>query len=563
MSKKMNYSGKGVSDADLKEIMTSLTEETTDLDLSHNLISDKGVETIFQDLKENKVIEDLNLENNKITLAGCQIIQDMLEKYGKDMRNLKKLNIAFYMTNPDQSEAFKLAMDIEKKVQDGAFKKSNIDDGGYNIPTSVPKDNQSKSTPWKGHNKRKNIINTPDLVDHKKLSSENWLQLEFEGILRQPQSKNMAEKIDQKLQYDLYAIQEYNEIAWDSALQEKRSSDLIIKLQEIEQRDYDHQDDQFLEALQKSMRSSENKTRNKENKYESNEDKHSLKNENFSEQWNGVKRNLEEVRDNLRSPKVTIRNNPTTDPLGRTQIEQIELARELFNIKLTQVFTKALAIRYRLVDAHNHSRVGTVVGGAITLVSAFVPVPGATLAAQALAAAGKFVINKFITLSAQKVMEERDIKQHGQRLAGDDIHTITIDKAAKIVKALVDGLTCRYQLVLAQLNPESLEVFVNCVMKRMMNYWDKKVPNKFKKESGMGVLGQSLIDFTHSPYEYCNRKGTLTEDEQFKSCIENMIIGSSLWVGRETKKSGFLAKKSSGNGKIAKAAGFAVGDRLN
>ena len=558
MPKEMNYSGKDISnekkisDMNIKEIMFFLPEDITHLDLSYNLIGDKGVEIIFRSLIENKKIEELNLQYNKnITLAGCNTILNILNKYGT---NLRVLNIAIGMADQSVEAMNYVSKKIEVKVINEKFKKSSIDDVNYNIsphfPTAVSKVNQPKYAPSKDHNKRNHIIQDTQISSsiihptYMEKDINKWIELSS-------LSETGTQIKTTKTQEDKY----------ETSIHLPK---IIHTPDLVDQKKLLSQCGLQLEAILPHP-----KHKNLTEKYESKEDKYSLKNEDFAEQWNGVTRKLQKLRHKLRSSK----QSPATDAgtanslvktssnhLTRTQIEQIELARELFNIKLTQVFTKALAISYQLVDAHNQSRIGTVVGGAITLISALAPLPGAGLVGQALVAVGKFVINKFITLSTQKVMEGRDIKRHGQRLARGDIDTI--DKAAKVVKALVDGLTCRYQLILAQLDPESLEVFVNCVIKRMMNYWDKIVPDEFKKEGAMKKLGQGLANFTQSPYQFLYRKRPLTKEEQFKYFIENMIIGSSLWYGREVKNSGILAKESSGSGKIAKAAEFVVGDRL-
>lgn len=338
--------------------------------------------------------------------------------------------------------------------------------------------------------------------------------------------------------------------------------DIVTTLQYAEQNAYDQQD----EALQQTL------TEQAQNPQITSEDKQICAN--LASQLSDTNTQLKEVRAQLEiareqikqlQPPVSVPLVPESTPLVRpvvplasvpvalstAQKKQIALGQRLLNIKLTRIFTKGLAIKYKLVDAHNQNRVGTVAEGAIKLVGDLLPVPGAGLAAKALVAGVKMAANK----AAHSAMQKRDIKRQDQRLGEIE----TIDQAAERIAALVKNLTRRFQLIFAQLEPESLEVFVDRVVDRMIHYWDI-IPEKLERAKvGRELLYEGLVDCMQ-PLPKASGK-ELSEDQQFDHLIENMVLGASLWKDRDAKASSRGAKLAGGKGSVAKIAGFVVGDR--
>jgi hypothetical protein len=233
------------------------------------------------------------------------------------------------------------------------------------------------------------------------------------------------------------------------------------------------------------------------------------------------------------------------------------LGQQFLRIKLTQVFVEALAIKYRLVDSFNQSRTGAVAKGAFILIASLVPIPGASLLAQGIVEGVEFAATK----GAQAAMEDRDKKRQTARI-GKEIETI--EQAAAYVAVLTKDLTRRFQLVFARLAPESLEVFVNRAVDRMVDYWDMMSEKLKEAKASRELLHERLVDCTQKtllPLPPSTGQ-VLTENQQFDNLIENLLLGVSLWnEDSEIDAAGRLAGIAAGMGRMAKAAGFIIGDR--
>jgi hypothetical protein len=343
----------------------------------------------------------------------------------------------------------------------------------------------------------------------------------------------------------------------DLAIQLDLPKDVIAKLQQAEQAEYDRQTlalQQKLEQLAQEPQDSQKPKLDAESK--------ALCAELVPLVTNTIA-DLKKVRARLsqtQSANTSVSSSPILIPiagatvslvnapvgLSAAQEAQIALGQQLLNIKLTQVFTKALAIKYKLVDAHNQSRAGAVAEGGFKLVADLLPLPGAGLIAKALVA------------GAKKITEKRDIKRQDRRIG----EVSTIDQAAERVAALVRNLTRRFQLVFAQLQPDSLEIFVDQIVGRMVHYWDA-IPEKLKKAGVKGeVLKEGLVDCTQPLSPSSSSVSALSESQQFDNLMENMLLGTSLWKDREAKASSRIAKSTGRKGFLGKVAGVIAGDRL-
>lgn len=352
----------------------------------------------------------------------------------------------------------------------------------------------------------------------------------------------------------------------DIALQLDLPKEVVGKLQQVAQVEYDRQNTEVLKKVAKMAQEAEAKSqeltavsKNKEAKEakaeaEAYADVASLLSSSL------VK--LKEMRDQLgqrQSTSSSVPLTPASTPLTHTaapmanmvvglsvaQKAQIGLGRQLLNIKLTKVFTEALAIKYELVDGFNQNRVGTAAGGGLKLVADLLPIPLAGTMAKAIVA------------GAKKAVEKRDRQKQEHRLG----EISTIDQAAEHIAALVKNLTRRFQLVFAQLSPDSLEIFVDRIVDRMNDYWDR-----LPKKSGLDpqALGQlfreGLVDGTKKPLPKPSGQ-TLSQHQQFENLMGNMLLGVSLRKDREVKTSGRLAKVTARKGRIGELAGLAAGDR--
>jgi TPR repeat protein len=241
-----------------------------------------------------------------------------------------------------------------------------------------------------------------------------------------------------------------------------------------------------------------------------------------------------------------------TRSLSAIQIAQIELGKRLLNIKLTQVFTKALAVKHQLVDTHNRKRVGRL----IALVTAFLPIPALGLALHGAVALGEMAFSQI----TQKFVEDQDRGKH-QRQIGE---IETIDQAAELVAALVETFARRFQRIFAQLRPESLEIFVDKAVERMVDYWESIAEKVEKPEDKARWLSQGLVDFTQtlptSSAQLSTQPNQLTRSQEFNHFVENMVIGSSLWKGRETSMPRAISQLSGDKGVAADLASFMIGD---
>lgn len=338
----------------------------------------------------------------------------------------------------------------------------------------------------------------------------------------------------------------------DIALQLNLPKEVVGKLQQAAQAEYNRQNEELLKKLEARAQDSQTNPRDKEAYLEL----VSLQSQSM--------RKVKEMRDQLGKPQSTsssVSTTPAPTPLTNTaapvvnmvvglskaQKAQIALGRQLLNIKLTKVLTEALAIKYKLVDGFNQSRVGTAAEGGLKLVADLLPIPGAGMMAKAIVA------------GAKKTVEKRDLKQQEHRLG----EISTIDQAAERIAALVKSLTRRFQLVFAQLNPESLEIFVERVVDRMNDYWDR-LPKRAKK-SGLDpqalrqLLSEGLVDGTKPLPKPSGQ--ALSQHQQFENLLENMVLGVSLCKDREVKATSRFAKVTARQGRVGEIAGLAAGDR--
>ena len=88
---KRDFSGRGISESDLDIYVREVLEDPhiKILDLSNNNITLKGFKYLIQKLAKNKSIEFLDLKGNQIDDKAVII----LEKYGKTLTTLKKINL--------------------------------------------------------------------------------------------------------------------------------------------------------------------------------------------------------------------------------------------------------------------------------------------------------------------------------------------------------------------------------------------------------------------------------------------------------------------------------------
>lgn len=354
----------------------------------------------------------------------------------------------------------------------------------------------------------------------------------------------------------------------DIALQLNLPKEVIGKLQQAAQAEYNRQNTEVLENVakmaQESKAKSQKLTAASQNKEAKEAEAEAKAYADVASLLSSSLVKLKEIRDQLGKPSSTSSSVPLTPastPLTNTaapmasivvglsvaQKAQIALGRQLLNIKLTKVFTEALAIKYELVDGFNQSRVGTAAGGGLKLVADLLPIPGTGMMAKAIVA------------GAKKAVEKRDRQKQEHRLG----EISTIDQAAEHIAALVKNLTRRFQLVFAQLSPDSLEIFVDRIVDRMNDYWDRLPKKSGLNPQALGqLLREGLVDGTKKPLPKPKPLGqTLSQHQQFENLMGNMLLGVSLRKDREVKTSGRLAKVTARKGRIGEMAGLAAGDR--
>jgi len=353
----------------------------------------------------------------------------------------------------------------------------------------------------------------------------------------------------------------------DIAIQHELPEEIITQLQLAEQTEYDKQHALFIQVV--ATRSADAPAANIEEKEEK-QARSAL-----VSVWSDLDDELQVVRSALKQPELSaFAVSPTPVPTPKPEVEvkahapvttsftdaqkaQIELGRRLVNIKLTQVFTKGLAIKYRLVDPHNQNRIGIVVGGSLTLLGALVPIPGATLVVEGLIQLGKFVANKAVVMGTQKAALYRDTNRHTQRLG--DIETM--DQAAERVAALVEVLTRRFQCHFALIAPDSLELFIDRTIMRMVHYWDHVSKRGASQPNSRALIGQRLMDFMQPILPKASTT-ELSSDQAFNYLIENMVLGTSFWKNREADATGYTARATASRGKVGNLVGSMLGDRL-
>jgi ankyrin repeat protein len=361
----------------------------------------------------------------------------------------------------------------------------------------------------------------------------------------------------------------------DIALQLDLPKEIIGKLQQAAQAEYDLQNTEVLEKVAEMARESKAKSQKLEavskNKEAKEAEAEAKAYADVASLLSSSLVKLKEIRDQLGKPQSTSSSVPltpastplthTATPLANTAVglsaaqkRQIGLGRQLLNIKLTKVLTEALAIKYKLVDGFNQSRVGTATEGGLKLVADLLPIPLAGTMAKAIVA------------GAKKAVEKRDRQKQEHRLG----EISTIDQAAERIAALVKSLTRRFQLVFARLNPESLEIFVDRIVDRMNDYWDR-LPKRAEK-SGLSpqaleqLLREGLVDGTKKPLPKPSGQA-LSQHQEFENLLENMLLGVSLCKDREIKASNrlttFAARLATRKGIVGETAGFVAGRRVN
>lgn len=253
--------------------------------------------------------------------------------------------------------------------------------------------------------------------------------------------------------------------------------------------------------------------------------------------------------------------------LTDAQKEQLELAREVIELKLTQIFVEALAVRHKLLDSKSTRRSGAIMSGAVTVLGFLSPIPGGTLLASMVNVMGKFAISKLSGAVGEKLASKKAVKNR-EHLLGE---ISTTRDAAKGTEMLTDLLLRRFQLTLVQLKSESLEIFIDGVIQRMMLYW-ATVPELFKTPEETRVfMTQGVFDLTRPLHDLpapkifpLNQQLTAEQREEgFSYLMENMLLGTSLYQGRggNTQMDGVLASTARKEGVIGEASGLILGDR--
>jgi len=238
------------------------------------------------------------------------------------------------------------------------------------------------------------------------------------------------------------------------------------------------------------------------------------------------------------------------------QLAQINRAREWLKVRLTEAYTKSLAVHYNLLNTHSQDRVGKAVSILSSTLFYFFPIPGLPLAGKLLYEAGKFITSSAVGTGAKKLDRKRQTRRHDNRID----NMATMDQVAQRMMALVGALTQRFQDIFAHLDPESVDVFVDTIVSRLMKRWGE-IGEKFEKEGiDRNILAECLIDFD-LPLPKNSPHSGLSPEEQFDNLIQNMVM-STLRKVRKADASGYTAGITAGSGMKAGAASFILGDRM-
>ena len=308
----------------------------------------------------------------------------------------------------------------------------------------------------------------------------------------------------------------------EKAFQQQASPELLQVLQTAEQQELDHRDEAALAAFEQEIK---NPAPTRENKLEKPA-------ESIAQQ---VARRWREVREKLpglRAQTAALSQAAPSDAqLTREQkLEKIVLFKKFLEVELTERYVKSLAIHYKLVDAHNQGRVGTVVN-TLGAAASLIPIPGAGLAFHLLFGAGKYVASKI----ADKITEKRELKKAHGRLQ----EMTTLEEAAAQTRALTHALTYRYQLAIAQMQPASLEIFARVLVNRLVSYSDLASKNGFS-------LDGKLIDITRDKATPSLMGPKLPLDKRQANKTANLVMGTSLYDAGESKPSGPVARFTDG-----------------
>lgn len=200
----------------------------------------------------------------------------------------------------------------------------------------------------------------------------------------------------------------------------------------------------------------------------------------FSLAINDIKNACHKLRQQFTPDKKTTQPSPMGNNIGFFQqpdrIDKLSIFREFLDLKLSDLFIKSMAISKGLAD--NSQGTPELLAKVLKFGSSFIPVPFAS------------TVISVITSAAVAGYRHHDTKKHSNFVS----EVSNVHEASTLIYCLVGELTYRYQFHIDAMDHESLELFAECLIKRMFNYVNQAAA--FDKKAVIMALGAGVLSLT-------------------------------------------------------------------